>query len=188
MNLSELLRDGAAPNPTNNCTLAAARNLSVFLGDLVPVVQIVVNTTTAYPIDAQMVPASEFDIPADAELFFALQIGYAYIGVANIQAVRRNQGDQQAAEIVLNQVVPGWKDQPELAAKVADLLPYVPAPEVIGQPVAAMPDWDNPRTEGVLGVRQGDHSRSGTMYRSPSGVLWTKGEWLSPFETTWKRT
>lgn len=191
MTLDQLLRDGAAPNPTNNTTIAAAQNLTAFLDDLFPVEAIVVNTTTSYPIEAAMVPVRDFEVPADAKLLFQLQVSDGgrdvYIGVANIQAVRRNQGDQQAAIICLEQIVPGWKDQPELAAKVAALLPYVPPVEVIGQPVAAMPDWDNARDAGILGSRVGDHSPDGTKYTSPAGAVWQKGQWLIPFETTWKR-
>lgn len=191
MTLDQLLRDGAAPNPTQNCTITEARNLSVFLGDLFPIHRIVINTTTTYPIEAKMEPAINYEIPADARLFFQLQVAAddaaSFIGVANIQRVRREQGDQQAAVICINQIVPGWSDVPELAAKVAALLPYVPPVEVIGQPVAAMPDWDNARDEGVLGSRVGDHSPDGTKYTSPAGAVWQKGQWLSPFETTWKR-
>lgn len=188
MTLDQLLRDGAAPNPTNNTTLAAAQNLTAFLDDLFPVEAIVVNTTTSYPIEAAMVPASEFEIPADAKLFFALQVGYSYIGVANIQAVRRNQGDQQAAIICLEQIVPGYKDVPELSKKVGELLSYVPAPIVVDQPVAAMPDWDRPLKAGYLGSRTGDLSKIGAEYTSPAGVKWVKViSSESMFENAWKR-
>ena len=194
MTRDEILAIGAAPNPQQNATMPEARAMEAHFRPLVAVRGIVVNTRSNWPVETALVPIEVIAPLADTdELMLLLEVTAAGgrvvpLSVATWHGTVTRWGPRQATKVFLDAVEPEWRLDLDLLAKVMELSDTLPTtPAIVGQPVAAMPDWDNPRTEGILGSRVGDHSKVGTVYTSPAGVKWEKGQWLSMFETAWKR-
>jgi hypothetical protein len=201
MKIEDILKIGRAPNPDNNTTIKQGKMATALIAPFLDVIGLSINTTIAWPAEASMIPVAGLDLPEDVPLYLHVQVNGAGrvvdFGVANWLRIVASAGLHDAIVMCLAVATPDWATPPEQGDKIqahqeyvarVAALPGVTPPAVVpDQPVAAMPDWDNPREQGVLGSRRGDHSPIGTEYVSPAGVKWAKGQWLSPFETTWKR-
>jgi hypothetical protein len=192
MTPEQILELGSAPNPMQNTTLKKARALFNILAGLIPLRAIVINLTVNWPAEAAMVPTDGLEIPEDAPLYLHIAAAPAdralYFGAANLLRIIETQGQQAMARMALDVAMPGWEMDAERLALVA-ALPGLPPPvtSFVDPPAAAVPDWEHPFAEGHLANRVGDTSPNGTKYTAPSGAIWEKGFWISPFTATWKK-
>jgi len=202
MTIAEIIKIGTAPNPAMNTTVNEGKRMCAALAPFMNVDGVYINTTVQWPAEAAMIPAEGLDIPAGTPLYLHVQVSgpnrTVTFGVANWWRIVAGAGMHDAVVACLDIANPDWhiapsgqEDADKHAAMIAlvEALPGVMPAEVEKPvpPAPAMPDWDNPRTEGVLGPRIGDLSPDGAMYTSPSGAVWEKKRWLSMFEWTWKR-
>jgi len=196
MTLSQILILGAAPNPVQNATLPEARAMGAHLGAFAAVLGKVIYTAENHPSLGALVPVDSVEppIPDDAELNYHLMLQAPGreipFSVAIWHGTVSRWGPRKATAWILDVLNPEWREDGALLAKVDELADVAPVPAVItpDQPVAAMPDWDEPLDKGMLGSRDGDTSKMGTRYTSPAGVVWEKC--ISPdsmFRNAWKR-
>lgn len=199
MNLKALTEvvELAAPNSDNNTTMKQAEKAAEMLMPFVDVADVVCNPTTIWPMEVENIDIDtlrEWGVPEDQPLFMHVQVvtksgRVIEIGVANWLKVVQNTSMYEAVVMVLNLVDPDWKDSPngDFVAKVEALPRFADHVVPDANKTPAMPDWNNPKADGVLGSRIGDFSKEGTEYKSPEGIVWVKGLWLSMTEHTWKR-
>jgi hypothetical protein len=194
MTTEQIIELGSSPNPLQDATVAMAREVKAVLDPFLAINGIFVNLTLRGPANSMMISIDELDasqLPTVA-LYLFLQIGtparYIDFGVANLYHIMANRGRQDMVKTALDMAKPGWETDDAILALVA-ALPGLPPPvtSFVDPPAVAAPDWEHPFAEGHLANRVGDTSPNGTRYTAPSGAVWEKGFWISPFTATWKK-